>query len=137
MMWTLAIPQRRIRLIKLSRAKSADEASLQLALKVIRALSLTNLHPVCYSRRICDRIALKGGEHIVLRTEKIKKELDLLPEEMLNEVEKFIRALKVHKKVVKKKTSLLSDLADNATDLDLPKDFAKQHDHYLYGLPKR
>ncbi len=28
-------------------------------------------------------------------------------------------------------------LADLSRDLDLPPDFAEQHDHYLYGTPKR
>jgi len=73
----------------------------------------------------------------MLKTEKIKKEIDLLPGEMLDQVEKFIKNLKSGKKAGKKKTSLLSDLADIAVDLDLPGDFSKQHDHYLYSLPKK
>ena len=73
----------------------------------------------------------------MLKTEKIKKEIDLMPDKMLNQVENFIRTLKIHKKADKKKTSLLSDLADIASDVDLPRDFAKQHDHYLYGVPKK
>ena len=28
-------------------------------------------------------------------------------------------------------------LADNAVDDDLPSDLSAQHDHYLYGTPKR
>jgi len=73
----------------------------------------------------------------MIKTEKIKKEIDLLPGELLDQVEKFIKDLKSAKKAGKKKTSLLSDLADIAVDLDLPGDFSKQHDHYLYSLPKK
>ena len=32
---------------------------------------------------------------------------------------------------------VLDDIAALAGDLDLPADFAAQHDHYLYGTPKR
>ena len=32
---------------------------------------------------------------------------------------------------------VLDDLLDLAADFDLPSDFAEQHDHYLYGTPKR
>jgi hypothetical protein len=32
---------------------------------------------------------------------------------------------------------LLSELADIAVDIDIPSDFLKQHDHYLYGLSKK
>ncbi len=32
---------------------------------------------------------------------------------------------------------ILDDILDLAQDLDLPPDFAAQHDHYLYGTPKR
>jgi len=28
-------------------------------------------------------------------------------------------------------------LDELVADLDLPEDFAEQHDHYLYGVPKR
>jgi len=73
----------------------------------------------------------------MLKTEKIKKEIDALPVEILDEVEKFIKNLKVVKKTGKKKSSFLSELAGIARDVDLPHDFSKQHDHYLYNLPKR
>jgi hypothetical protein len=73
----------------------------------------------------------------MLKTEKIKKEIDILPADMLDEVEKFIKNLKVHKKIGKKKSLLLSELAGIAREINLPQDFSKQHDHYLYGLPKR
>ena len=32
---------------------------------------------------------------------------------------------------------ILDDLLDLAADFELPSDFAEQHDHYLYGTPKR
>ena len=73
----------------------------------------------------------------MLKTQRIKKEIDILPYDMLEEVEKFIQKLKTRRKVQRKKSSLLSELAGIATDVDLPKDFSKQHDHYLYGLPRK
>ena len=73
----------------------------------------------------------------MLKAEKIKKEIDVLPTAMLDDVEKFIQGLKTRKKNGKRKSSLLAELADIAADIDLPRDFSKHHDHYLYGLPKK
>jgi len=73
----------------------------------------------------------------MLKTEKIKHEIDLLPDDMLNQVEDFIKNLRTRKKTEKKRSSLLADLADISVDVDLPKDYSKQHDHYLYGMPKK
>ena len=73
----------------------------------------------------------------MIKAEKIKKEIDILPVNMLNEVGRFIQSLKTRKKNGRKKSSLLSELADIAVDVDIPSDFSKQHDHYLYGLPKK
>ena len=73
----------------------------------------------------------------MLKAEKIKKKIDILPTDMLNEVEKFIKRLKPRKKNGKRKSALLSELAEIATNIDIPKDFSKQHDHYLYGMPKK
>lgn len=73
----------------------------------------------------------------MLKTEKIKKEIDILPKDMLEEVEKFIKNLKSRKKTARKKSSLLSELAEVSTDIDMPVDFSKQHDHYLYGIHKK
>ncbi|MBI4685822.1 MAG: hypothetical protein HY755_11580 [Nitrospirae bacterium] len=73
----------------------------------------------------------------MLKAEKIKKEIDILPAAMLDEVEKFIKNLKPRKKNGKRKSALLSELADISTNVDLPEDFSRQHDHYLYGLPKK
>ena len=67
----------------------------------------------------------------------LKHEIDLLPADMLEEVEEFINKLKSRKPKRGKPSSLLTKLADAATDSDLPADFSKQHDHYLYGLPKK
>ena len=44
------------------------------------------------------------------------------------------------KKQVRKpsnRVSLLSELAECALDDDLPTDLAEQHDHYLYGTPRK
>ena len=73
----------------------------------------------------------------MLKTEKIKKEIDVLPADMLNELERFIKSLKARKRVSQKRSPLLSDLSECAEAVDLPSDFSKQHDHYLYGLPKK
>ena len=83
------------------------------------------------------KIITKGVEIIMLKAEKIKKEIDILPTNMLNEVEKFIKSLKTRKKNGRKKSSLLSELADIAVDVDIPSDFSKQHDYYLYGFPQK
>jgi hypothetical protein len=73
----------------------------------------------------------------MLKTDEIKKQIDVLPIEMLNEVEQFIKNLKFRKKTVAQKSTLLADLSECAIDIDLPEDFSKHHDHYLYGLPKK
>ena len=73
----------------------------------------------------------------MLKTEKIKKEIDILPNDMLAEVEEFIKSLKARKKITKKKSYLLSELVEISTDIDIPEDFSSQHDHYLYSLPKK
>jgi len=73
----------------------------------------------------------------MMKTERIKKTIDILPSEMLDEVEKFLTSIKTRKKTAGKKSALLAELADIAADVDLPSDFSKQHDHYLYGLPKK
>ncbi|HAK89686.1 MAG: hypothetical protein A2077_00530 [Nitrospirae bacterium GWC2_46_6] len=73
----------------------------------------------------------------MIKTEKIKKEIDILPKDMLEEVERFIKNLKGRKKRAIGKSSLLSELAEVSTDIDMPVDFSKQHDHYLYGIPNK
>jgi hypothetical protein len=71
------------------------------------------------------------------KAESLKRELDLLPSSMLGEVERLVKKLKKKQKTAGKQATLLSELADNTIDDDLPSDLAKQHDHYLYGVPKR
>jgi hypothetical protein len=57
--------------------------------------------------------------------------------EMIVEVEGFVRKKKREMKSRQKPPSLLSDLAECAIEDNLPVDLAKQHDHYLYGTPKK
>ena len=71
------------------------------------------------------------------KAEMLKKELDLLPPSMLGEVERLVKKLKKQGEAAKKPTTLLSELAVYSIDDDLPSDLAEQHDHYLYGVPKK
>ena len=71
------------------------------------------------------------------KTESIKREIDLLPYPMLGEVERLIKKLKQQSKAVGNQTHLLSKLAAYSIEDDLPSDLADQHDHYLYGVPKK
>jgi len=67
------------------------------------------------------------------KAEAIKKKIDQLPPSMLGEVEQLIKELENRKQP----QTILSALAECAIDDDLPPDFAKHHDHYLYGVPKK
>ena len=67
------------------------------------------------------------------KAEAIKKEIDQLPPSMLGEIEQLIKELRTRKQP----KTLLSALAECAIDDDLPPDFAKHHDHYLYGVAKK
>jgi hypothetical protein len=71
------------------------------------------------------------------KIEYLKNEIDSLPPSMLVAVERFIKELKQGKEKPQKTLSLLSNLAEYAIEDDLPADLAEQHDHYLYGLPKK
>ena len=86
-----------------------------------------------------DQKGVTGGIYMMSRAESIKRQIDTLPPSLLTEVDRFIFGL--CKKVEKQKTapkSLLSDLAEySITTDDLPTDLAEQHDHYLYGLPRK
>ena len=73
----------------------------------------------------------------MIRSEDLKKEIDVLPLSMLVEVEMFIRNLKKKAKKSSKSLTLLSDLAEDAIEDDLPSDLSEQHDHYLYGVSKK
>jgi len=67
------------------------------------------------------------------KAESLKNEIDLLPVSMLGEVERFIEKLKKKEKTVGKPATTLA----YAIEDDLPSDLAEQHDHYLYGTPKK
>lgn len=71
------------------------------------------------------------------KAESLKNEIDLLPNSMLDEVERFIGQLKKKKKNVRKPATTLSKLSAYVIEDDLPADLAEQHDHYLYGTPKK
>jgi len=71
------------------------------------------------------------------KAESLKNEIDLLPASMLGEVERFIEKLKKKEKVVGKSPTTLTTLSAYAIEDDLPSDLAEQHDHYLYGTPKK
>jgi hypothetical protein len=71
------------------------------------------------------------------KLESLQNEIAKLPPSMLVEVEGFVRKKKKEMKSRQKQSSLLSDLAKCAIEDDLPVDLAKQHDHYLYGTPKK
>lgn len=72
--------------------------------------------------------------------EKIEKEIETLPVEALQEVEDFVKAVKIKKttkEVQKKKPyNVFDEIEDAATDVGI-KDWARNHDHYLYGTDKR
>jgi len=67
------------------------------------------------------------------KAEVIKEKIDQLPPSMLGEVEQLIKELQN----TRQPQTILSVLAECAIDDDLPPDFAKHHDHYLYGVPKK
>lgn len=71
---------------------------------------------------------------------KIQKEIETLPNEVLQEVEDFIKKLKIKidiKKVQERKPYNVFDvISDSAMDVGI-KDWARNHDHYLYGIEKR
>ena len=67
------------------------------------------------------------------KAEVIKEKIDQLPPSMLAEVEQLIKKLQN----TRQPQTILSVLAECAIDDDLPPDFAKHHDHYLYGVPKK
>ncbi|MFZ4441735.1 MAG: hypothetical protein ACOYOS_25290 [Syntrophales bacterium] len=71
------------------------------------------------------------------KAETLKRDIDLLPPSMLVELEHLVNKLKRQATTVKKPTTLLSELAANAIEDNLPADMAEQHDHYLYGVSKK
>jgi hypothetical protein len=71
------------------------------------------------------------------KAETLKREIDMLPYPMLGEVDRLIKKLKQQSKIAGNQTPLLSQLAAYTIEDDLPSDLAEQHDHYLYGVPKK
>jgi len=72
------------------------------------------------------------------KSESLKRQIDVLPHSMFAEVERFIKNLKKQvKKKPDKQVTVLTALAAYAIEDDLPADLAEQHDHYLYGVPKK
>jgi hypothetical protein len=69
--------------------------------------------------------------------ETLKRDLDLLPSSMITEVERLVKKLKLQCKNTGKTKHLLSELAVYSIEDNLPSDLAEQHDHYLYGVPKK
>lgn len=72
--------------------------------------------------------------------EKIGKEMETLPVSALRELQGFIKTLRIKKtanEVCKEKTfSVFDEIAESATDVGV-EDWARNHDHYLYGTEKR
>lgn len=72
--------------------------------------------------------------------EEIEKEIEILPVKALQEVKDFIKTLKIKKttKGIQKKKpySVFDEITDAATDVGI-KDWARNHDHYIYGIDKR
>ncbi|OGT05840.1 MAG: hypothetical protein A2143_04120 [Gallionellales bacterium RBG_16_57_15] len=71
------------------------------------------------------------------KAESIKNEIDQLPVSMLAEVERLIEKLKKKGGIARAPAKTLSELSTYAIEDNLPKDLAEQHDHYLYGTPKK
>lgn len=67
---------------------------------------------------------------------KIQKELETLPERTLQEVEDFIKTLKIKKSLKKKAYNVFDAIEASSIETDI-KDWARNHDHYLYGIDKR
>ncbi len=72
------------------------------------------------------------------RLESLKRELDYLPTDKLALVERLLLEIKKGEEMqATGECSLLTDLAQSAFYDELPADLSVQHDHYLYGVPKR
>lgn len=72
--------------------------------------------------------------------EKIEKEMETLPVSALRELKVFIKTLQVKKtpKEIRKKKpySVFDNIAESAMDVGI-EDWARHHDHYLYGTDKQ
>ena len=70
---------------------------------------------------------------------KIQKEIESLPVDILREMEDFIKILKIKKtikKIKKKPYNVFDEIVDAATNVGI-EDWARNHNHYLYGTEKR
>ncbi len=72
--------------------------------------------------------------------EKIEKEMETLPVSALRELKGFIKTLTIKKntkEIYKKKSySVFDKIAESSADVGI-EDWARNHDHYLYGTDKR
>lgn len=71
---------------------------------------------------------------------KLKQEIETLPNEVLQEVEEFVKILKVKKGIKEfrreKPYNVFDTILDSAADTGIS-DLARNHDHYLYGVERR
>ena len=78
---------------------------------------------------------MQRSVHVIFDGEVLRPEepLDLQP----NGRYRVIIDAETPAELVEQGPGMLDDILELAQDLDLPPDFAQQHDHYLYGTPKR
>ncbi|MBI5971022.1 MAG: hypothetical protein HY884_07700 [Deltaproteobacteria bacterium] len=69
---------------------------------------------------------------------KLKKEIETLPVEVLREVEDFIKEVKGKREIKNREDTphVFDIILNSAMDVGV-KDWARNHDHYLYGVEKR
>jgi hypothetical protein len=69
--------------------------------------------------------------------ESVKQQLERLPPELLLDVGCFLEKL-LQDRLGQEPKTLLEELSSYAiSEDDLPHDLAQNHDHYLYGMPKK
>lgn len=74
-------------------------------------------------------------------TKDLQKKIATLPPELLKEVEKFITSLKekevgITTRGKKKLYNVFDEISNAAEDIGI-RDWARNHDHYLYGVERR
>lgn len=74
-------------------------------------------------------------------TKDLQKKIATLPPELLEKVEEFIASLKetevgITTRGKKKLYNVFDEISNTAEDIGI-KDWARNHDHYLYGVEKR
>ena len=71
---------------------------------------------------------------------KLQKKIEALPSEVLQEIRIFIKTLKIKKAPKeprkKKPYNVFDQIESAAVDTGI-RDWARNHDHYLYGTEKR